>query len=174
VAGVEAEAAAAMAAAGFDPAAVAFERVVLMRYAEQFLHEAPIALGAGEIDAEAIARRFDEEYARLYGEGARAIFQAVEIFGVRITARVPLGFVPSNAASANGARRMVAGERLRQVYWPEEHAWVPTAVHDGTALRAGDTLHGPAIVELPHTSVAVAASHELRVDGAGNLVLALG
>jgi N-methylhydantoinase A len=149
-----------------------------MRYAEQFLHDLPIPLPAGSIDAaaEALAQRFDEEYARLYGEGARAIFQAVEICGIRITATVPLGFGPNGAANhgANGARRMVAAREVRQVYWPEEHAWVPTGVHDGGALTAGDTLHGPAVVELPHTTVAVGASHQLTVDAAGNLVLDLG
>jgi N-methylhydantoinase A len=181
VAEVEDAARAAMAASGFAPDDVSFERVAVMRYAEQFLHDLPIALPPGPIDAaacEVVAGRFDDEYARLYGAAARSIFQAVEIFGVRITAHAPLGFVPTPAAlgapAANGSRRMVTSDRVRQVYWAEEHAWVPTAVHDGTTLRAGDTLHGPAVVELPHTTVAVAASHRLTVDAAGNLVLDLG
>jgi N-methylhydantoinase A/oxoprolinase/acetone carboxylase beta subunit len=41
-------------------------------------------------------------------------------------------------------------------------------------LKVGDTLRGPAVVELPHTTVAVAAGHQLTVDTAGNLVVALG
>jgi N-methylhydantoinase A len=179
VAEVEAAAGAAMRASGFNDESVAFERVAVMRYAEQFLHDLPIAFAPGTIDdtaCERLAQRFDEEYARLYGEGARSIFQAVEIYGIRVTARVPLGFVPNldGRPAGNGARRMVTGDRTRQVYWPEEHAWVPTAVHDGGGLRAGDTLHGPAVVELPHTTVAVAANHRLTVDAAGNLVLFLG
>jgi N-methylhydantoinase A len=174
VARVEADAAAAMRKSGFAAEDVVFDRVAVMRYAEQFLHDLPIALPAGEIDCGAIAERFDAEYARLYGEGARAIFQAVEIFGIRVTARVALGFVPGAASVANGAHRMVTSERVRQVYWPEEHAWVPTAVHDGSDLRPGDTLHGPAVVDLPHTTVAAAASHRLTVDPAENLVLLLG
>jgi N-methylhydantoinase A len=69
---------------------------------------------------------------------------------------------------------MVTSEQTRQVYWPDERAWVPTAVHDGRTLAAGDTLVGPAVVELPHTTVALTASHRLTVDGAGNLIVALG
>jgi N-methylhydantoinase A len=150
-----------------------------MRYAEQFLHDLPIALAPGAIDRETceqLAQRFDQEYARLYGEGARSIFQAVEISALRVTASVPLGLTPTPAdgAAVNGGRRMVTGSRTRQVYWPEERAWVPTAVYDGRSLRAGDTLHGPAVVELPHTTVAVAATHRLTVDATGNLVLFLG
>jgi N-methylhydantoinase A len=177
VAGVETGAAVAMRASGFDDGAVVFERVAVMRYAEQYLHDLPIPIGPGPIDDAACARlaeRFDEEYARLYGEGARALFQAVEIFAIRVTARVPLGFVPQSTGATNGGRRMLTGERTRQVYWPEERAWVPTAVHDGRDLKVGDTLRGPAVVELPHTTVAVAVSQQLSVDPAGNLVLAVG
>jgi N-methylhydantoinase A len=179
VADVERGATAAMESAGFEAGSVSFTRVAVMRYAEQFLHDLPIALPAGVIDAAAcaaLAQRFDEEYARLYGEGARAIFQAVEICGIRVTATVPLGLERQTGAdhATNGARRMVAARDVRQVYWPEEHAWVPTAVHDGGTLSAGDTLHGPAVVELPHTTVAVGASHRVTVDSAGNLVLDIG
>jgi N-methylhydantoinase A len=174
---VEADAAKAMHESGFDEGAVVFERVAVMRYAEQFLHDLPIVLPPGPIDENTcteLAARFDSEYARLYGEGARSIFQAVEIFGLRVIARVPLGFVPPTPATSNGGRRMVTSEQTRQVYWPDERAWVPTAVHEGRTLGAGDTLVGPAVVELPHTTVALTASHQLTVDGAGNLIVALG
>lgn len=179
VAAVEATAADAMQESGFDPAAVVFERAAVMRYAEQFLHDLPLPLASGPIDEEAcehLAQRFDDEYVRLYGEGARSIFQAVEIFGIRVSARVPLGFAPAALprGERNGATGSVTSDRVRQVYWPEERAWVPTAVHDGLALRTGDALHGPAVVELPHTTVAVAANHRLRLDAVGNLVLSIG
>jgi N-methylhydantoinase A len=57
------------------------------------------------------------------------------------------------------------------VFWPEEREWLPTAVHDGATLGEGDTIAGPAVVELPHTAVAVPAGRELRRDAVGNLVL---
>jgi N-methylhydantoinase A len=177
LADVEASASTEMEAAGFDPAAVVFDRVAVMRYAEQFLHDLPIPLPSGPIDDDAcvnVATRFDDEYARLYGAAARSIFQAVEIFGIRVSARVPLGFVPRTAGHRNGDRRMLTGARTRQVFWPEEHAWVPTAVHDGAGLEPGDTLRGPAVVELPHTTVAVAVNHQLTMDALGNLVLTIG
>jgi N-methylhydantoinase A len=175
VAEIEDRATAAMTAAGFTPDEVIFERVAVMRYAEQFLHELPLPLAPGPIDAQAcelLASAFDAEYARLYGEGARSIFQAVEVFAIRVAAKVPLQFAAAaaNPTSPNGA---VTSERVRQVYWPEERAWVPTAVHDGQALHPGHTLHGPAIVELPHTSVVAAAGQRVIVDPVGNLVLSL-
>jgi N-methylhydantoinase A len=179
VADVESAASSAMADSGFDPGAVVFERLAVMRYAEQLLHDLPLPLGAGPIDAAAcedLARRFDEEYVRLYGEGARSIFQAVEIFGIRVRARVPLGFVPALGASAaqNGGAMTVTSDRVRQVYWPDEQAWVPTAVHDGGGLKPGNRVNGPAVVELPHTTVAVAAGNQVTLDAIGNFVLSIG
>jgi N-methylhydantoinase A len=153
--------------------------VSVMRYSEQLLHDLPLALGAGPIDdaaCEDLARRFDEEYVRLYGEGARSIFQAVEIFGIRVRARVPLGFMPALGAAAaqNGGAMTVTSDRVRQVYWPDEQAWVPTAVHDGGALKPGNRVNGPAVVELPHTTVAVAAGSQVTLDAIGNFVLSIG
>ncbi len=179
VAGVESAASSAMADSGFDPGAVVFERLAVMRYAEQLLHDLPLPLGAGPIDDAAcgdLVGRFDEEYVRLYGEGARSIFQAVEIFGIRVRARVPLGFVPALGAAAaqNGGGMTVTSDRVRQVYWPDEQAWVPTAVHDGGALKPGNRVNGPAVVELPNTTVAVAAGSQVTLDAIGNFVLSIG
>ena len=184
VAELEDSASAAMAEAGFDPADLAFERVAMMRYAEQFLHELPVQIGPGPVDDEACERvreAFDAEYSRLYGEGARSIFQAIEIFGVRVAARVPLGFT-AGARSAegvstpghNGNPTAITSERVRPVYWPGDGSWVPTAVYTGAALHTGAVVHGPAVVELPHTTVAVAAAQRLAVDELGNLVLTIG
>jgi N-methylhydantoinase A/oxoprolinase/acetone carboxylase beta subunit len=121
-----------------------------------------------------LAADFDREYGRLYGEGARSIFQALEIFSLRVQARVPLEFVPVLGASENGGLKTVTSERVRPVYWPEEHGWVPTAVHDGRYLRPGNQINGPAVVELPYTTVAVSGGSRLTLDSVGNYVLQAG
>jgi N-methylhydantoinase A len=174
VADVERTALEAMRAGGFVTDEVELERTALMRYAEQYLQELGLGLPAGELDAAAaedLARRFDAEYARLYGEGARAVFHAVEVFTVRVAARVPLGFAPRARAGKGDARGALVSEHERQVFWPGEHAWVTTAIHDGTTLTERSTVAGPAIVELPHTAVSVPGGRTLGRDGAGNLVL---
>jgi N-methylhydantoinase A len=176
LAGVEDRARAAMAACGFDAGEVRFERTAMMRYAEQYLQELLVALPSGELDDTAavdLARRFDEEYVRLYSEGARAIFQAIEVFAVRVSARVPLGFAPLAGAgryedAGRGDRR---ADSSRAVFWPNTREWVQTAVHHGPSLGEGERVAGPAIVELPHTAVAVAPGSALRADGIGNLVI---
>jgi N-methylhydantoinase A len=176
VAAVESEGARAMRDSGFDRDEVIFERQAVLRYAEQLLHDLPLALPSGPIDrhvCERLASRFDQEYARLYGEGARSVFQSVEIFGIRLRARVPLEFVPEVGATAarNGDTATMESDRVRLVYWPPERAWVPTAVHDGRNLRAAGHLDGPAVLELPYTTVAVAANNRVTLDQVGNYVL---
>ena len=175
IAEVEESALDALEAAGFARGTVVLQRTALMRYAEQFLQELPLDLPSGEIDSAAcedLRARFDAEYARLYGEGARAVFQAVEVFTLRVTARVPLGFA-ARPEDGNGTRPSHAhrSERSRDVFWPDERAWVETAIHDGATLAAGQALAGPAILELPHTAVSVASGQTLRRDPIGNLVL---
>jgi N-methylhydantoinase A len=173
---VERRALEAMEEAGFDRSEIKLRRTALLRYAEQLLQELPLDIpGEGPVDAGVcgeLATRFDSEYARLYGEGARAVFQAVEIFAIRVSARVPLGFSISTPAAASGApHNDIVAESTRKVYWPQERAWVPTAVHDGADLVVGTSIVGPAMVDLPHTAVSVAAGQRLHRDEIGNLVL---
>jgi len=57
------------------------------------------------------------------------------------------------------------------VFWPTHMDWVETPVWDGTQFGSGDRLAGPGIVELPHTSVAIAPDQSLEVDALGNYVV---
>jgi N-methylhydantoinase A len=148
---------------------VAMERIASMRYAGQKLQELNIRLPDGQID-EALCgemeQRFTAEYARLYSKAALALFQVIEIFNIRVTARVR-----SKAPSIDGADGTASSERTREVYWPG-HGRRPTKVVMG-APRVGAQVEGPAIVELPHTSVSVAPGQHLRADRDGTLTLEL-
>jgi N-methylhydantoinase A len=174
VAEVEAGALDAMEAAGFERGEIQLERTALMRYAEQFLQELPLELPGGDLGAAAaedLARRFDAEYARLYGEGARAVFHAVEVFTIRIAARVALGFAVQPEAQGAGVSGDAVSGQTRDVFWPAERAWLPTAVHRGDAFAGNGSIAGPAILELPHTAVSVPTGQRLRRDPLGNLIL---
>jgi N-methylhydantoinase A len=60
---------------------------------------------------------------------------------------------------ASGARRSE-----RPVYDPVLDAFTPTPVYDGDALRPGNVLTGPAVVEYPLTTVALVTGQSARVD----------
>ncbi|WP_407652981.1 hydantoinase/oxoprolinase family protein [Baekduia soli] len=171
---VSARARAALQDSGHDPDTAEYHGTALMRYAEQFVQELPIELPE-RIDAAACAEvmaRFDEEYGRLFGAGARAVFQAAEVFTVRLTTRIPLGFTPSPAAGP-AAPEAAPASRTRDVYWPAEGRRVATAIVAGAALPAGEAIHGPAVIELPHTAVAVARGQRVTRDALGSFVLTI-
>jgi N-methylhydantoinase A len=162
LADVVARAEASARAAQPDPGA-RLRRTALMRYAEQYLQALPVELPDGPVDDAACAtllERFDAEYGRQFGEFAKALFQAVEIFAIQVESRVDSGVatVRADAPSSPATART-----RRTVHWPG-HGPQDTDVWDGLLLAAGQELSGPAVVELPHTTVAVAPGQTLTRD----------
>lgn len=131
----------------------------LMRYQEQLMHalEVPVDLDG---EARQLVERFVHEYAQRYGESAASAFQAAEVFALRARARVP-GSAPDAAPAAAGEGAIP--ERV-PVFWPDAGARLDTAVYAGERLGSGDTVPGPALVELPHTTVAVPRGATLTAD----------
>jgi N-methylhydantoinase A/oxoprolinase/acetone carboxylase beta subunit len=74
--------------------------------------------------------------------------------------------VPAAARWAGDGVTAPAGQasRTAEVYWPDAGTRLPTAVHDGARLSHGDTITGPALVELSHTTVAVPRAATLTAD----------
>jgi N-methylhydantoinase A len=168
VAGAEERARSAM-----DGAEPQLSRVALMRYAEQLLQSVPVPIADGPVDENACAKLladFDAEYERQFGAFAKALFQAVEVFAVRVEARVP-GEVRDVRADPPG----VAAEpsSRRSVHWPE-HGPIDTPIYDGAALAGGQAIAGPAVIELAYTTVPVPPGQRLTRDAAtDNLLLDL-
>jgi N-methylhydantoinase A len=169
---LEDQARAAMAEAGVTEGLV-IERTASMRYAAQQLQELNVRMPDGPVDDAFCAemeQRFTAEYARLYSEAALALFQGIEIFNIRVTARVVSP--ASIPATSNGTpSRTLSSTRVREVYWPG-HGPHRTAVFL-EPLNPGDRVDGPAIIELPHTSVGVAPDQRLLAEHNGTLTLVL-
>ena len=183
------------AGASLEVREVRVERLALMRYAEQYMFGLPIPIPAGPVTArtvEALRRAFDAEYERLHGPGARVVFHALEIFNIQVRATVPQHGsgepLPAAATSeagpddgpddstddgTNDGTGAGPGPARRNVFWPDAMAWLETAVHRGPAPGGGAVIAGPALVELPHTTIAVAGGQRLRGDDTGGFVLSL-
>ena len=165
---LEAEARAELAGGGVRDG-VRVERAADMRLVGQ-MHEIAVALPDGALGPAAlpaVAAAFKAAYAARYAAlqpGAQA--EAVS-FRVTVTGPVPALSVGGQGGGAAAARK---GERP---------AWfgdglLPTAVYDRYALREGCEIAGPAIVEEREATTIVAPGDVLRVDGAGNLRIAIG
>jgi N-methylhydantoinase A len=113
---------------------------------------------------------FNAEYERQFGAFAKALFQAVEVFAVRVEARVPGDVRDVHAQSPSDPARPRAE---RDVHWPG-HGQLQTPVYDGVALGGDQAIIGPAVIELAYTTVPVAPGQQVTRDArTDNLLLDL-
>ena len=61
----------------------------------------------------------------------------------------------------------------REIFWPDHMGRLESEVFDGRQLRHGNRVPGPAVIELPYTSIAVGVGQTLDCDVFGNFVLRL-
>lgn len=166
----EGEEAARQTMAGHDPE---LKRTALMRYAEQLLQSVPVPVEDGPITEETCAqllKDFDAEYERQFGAFAKALFAAVEVFAVRVEARVPAEVTDVNQ---DAHHEPAEAQGRRSVHWPL-HGAQDTHIYDGSQLAAGQEITGPAVIELAYTTVPVAPGQRLTKDpDTDNLLLDL-
>ncbi|HEY3471751.1 MAG TPA: hydantoinase/oxoprolinase family protein [Amycolatopsis sp.] len=169
--------------AGLERQGIRFEAIELhreidMRYTMQLAEvTAPVANGPLDMPAiEAAAAAFEARYAELFGAdagfreaGIQAITFRVRGIGVLPFSpelpAVPLADSPDPAAAQTGSRPVCLNAAT---------GYVDTAIYDYRELRAGHVLTGPAIVEVPTTTVVVPAGTTGTVDALGNLTIRAG
>lgn len=139
-----------------------------VRYVGQY-HEITVPWAAEEAEAgdlAALGKRFHESHERLYGY---ALPDApLELVNLRATitgavAKPPLPEIPAGPAPAPRARRAA--------WVAEEERFVDVPVYDGDAFGRGARLAGPALIELPTTTVVVGPGWRVDVDGHGAFLL---
>lgn len=165
---------------GLDRQGVRFETVWLhreidMRYAMQ-LAEVTTPVADGPLDGaaiEAAAAAFEQRYAALYGADTgfrEAGIQAIT-FRVRGTGVLPFSPVLPEIPAASSPDPAAAQAGSRPVCLDAAAGFTGTPVYDYRLLRAGHLLTGPAIVEVPTTTVVVPAGTAATVDTLGNLTI---
>ena len=111
----------------------------------------------------------------LGGEGsgfAAAGFQLIT-YRVRGVGRLPFRpKLPEQAADRAGSARD-AIKQHRPVLLDIRRGFVETAIYDYSLLRPGHVIPGPAVIEVPTTTVVIPADIEARVDQLGNVRMKL-
>lgn len=128
-----------------------------MKYRAQ-IHELLIPVPSrtlAENDMPWLVERFDSSYEMLYGKGAAYKEAGREVMTLRLEAIGRLQHFPLlEYPEGNGdTGRGLTGSR--QVYWKETGGFVNTDIFNGLRLQPGDNLPGPAIIEMPNTTVLV-------------------
>ena len=112
--------------------------------------------------------RFDTLHEELFGY--RLPEEPLEVVNLRVrcVARRPRPELPR--ARITGAATP-APDGVRRAYSPGEMCFREFAVYRGESMGGGCRLQGPAIVELPQTTLVVPAAFALTLDDAGSFIL---
>jgi N-methylhydantoinase A len=153
-------------AEGVDDGDIAMSAGADLHYVGQF-HEVEVVASGTALDAAALADGFHLRHRELYGHavpGAPLELINVRIRSVGKTSKPSFQSHPDAGPDASGARK---GERVAY-FDGEPHQ---ASVYDGLALRHGNRLAGPALVEQPTTTIVVPSGYVLECDEYDNYVL---
>jgi N-methylhydantoinase A len=154
---------------GFGVEDVNIEPACDLRYVGQF-HEITLPVSVAESrhgDVASVRARFHAEHERRYGWCS--VGDELELVNLRVAAR---------AQRTNPARRRIDAGDLdaaflasREAYLPGADTFAPVSAYAGLRLGAGAVVRGPAIIELPTTTVVVPDSSDLTVTPTGDFLL---
>jgi N-methylhydantoinase A len=162
---------------GIDPGHTRLARSADIRYKGQ-INEVEVPVPAGALDAAALehlAGEFHRRYETVYGQGAGFREARVEAVTYRVRASA-ISPKPRIIAAVEGDREPVAAARgqARPVYWSELGDFDTTPVFLGDRLSPGNVIVGPAIIQVPDTTIVVHPFQTARVDAYGNVLIELG
>jgi N-methylhydantoinase A len=158
---------------GIEPTDRRLNHSVDLRYLGQY-HEVSVQVTAEQINQgrwTEIREAFHDHHDKLYGYALREPDAVVELVSVRISALGITDKPPTRNEPPvdSDTRHLIKG--YRDVFQPEAGDFARTAVYDGDALRNGNQLTGPAIVEKITTTIFVPFGFTLAVDSSGGFVL---
>ena len=136
-----------------------------------------MSVPAGELAEASLAERaadFHRRYEALYGAGAGFREARVEIVTYRVrttavSAKPAIRPERERGATPSGDARAGA----RPVYWAELGDFALTPVFWGERLVAGNRVAGPAIIQVPDTTIVVHPGQAARIDAYGNVLVDL-
>lgn len=172
--GMEDEGRAALAASGITPDGIVIERAADMRYVGQE-HAVTVDLPAAFFESKdraAIKNHFDQVHKVRYGTSAPK--EAADLVSLRVTVLGTMKKPPRHHVDEGAAQPEAAALRGTKPVYFRSSGWADTPVYKRDALRAGNLIPGPALIEEHASTTVVQPGDELRVDGLGNLQIAIG
>jgi len=147
-----------------------------MRYKGQ-INEVEVGVPEGTLDPvalEQLTADFHRRYESLYGPGAGFREARVEIVTYRVrTSAVSLKPRLKPAPERGPTPSVEARAPTRNVYWSETGRFEATPVYWGERLAAGNRVSGPAIIQVPDTTIVVHPGQSAQIDPYGNVLIDL-
>ncbi len=169
---MEGRAAEQLLADGIAADDISMSRSLDMKFSLQ-IHEVEVPLGSEAITADVLSRQMKEFvhlYESIFGRGSAYADAGVQIGLCRVRAWGQIRR-PGLAARSGAEESLEPGRR--EVYWPELGQFEDTAIYDGAALPESFQVAGPAVIELPDTTILVHPGDRARLDQHGSVVLDL-
>ncbi len=159
---------------GFRAADVRLLRSVDLRYIGQG-YEISVPCPGAELRAEDMAglrAEFDRLHRQIYGHDAPD--EDVEVVTFRLTSIMKVHRIQLERHRRGPKKPPQAALRgHRDVFYPESRGYVSTPIYERGALRPGNELAGPAIVEQMDTTTVIHPGQTGRVDEFSNIVIAV-
>ncbi len=152
---------------GFEPDDIHLQHELELHHPGQ-LWAIRVQVPGGDMDVAAVRAAFEVEYQRLYGHIQPN--GTIMVASLRLIARGSTGDVA--VSGGQPATEQPAPIESRSV-WHGALGWQETPVYDGSALRPGHRLSGPALIEELTTTVLAGPGDELWVDRDGNFFIDL-
>ena len=150
--------------------AMQFHRSADMKFRLQ-IHRVEVPVPTGALtshDAEALLQTFADKYETLYGKGSAFKEAGVEIGVLRVTA---VGKIPRPRLAYQVPKSAEAEVGSRDVYWREMQKFVTTPIYTGATLAAQTTVEGPAVIEMPETTIVLRPNSHGQLDEYGNFII---
>ena len=162
-------------AQGVPAERVRLTRIAEMRYSLQ-INQVHVPAPAGIYDSAALdtlVASYEREYARLFGEGTGYAEAGYAITSFRVEGRAQISeFRLAHQADQSVSKPEPKGYRT-VTFVGTQVTTHETPVYDGTTLRPGARIEGPAVIDLPNTSVVVPVAATADVDRLGSLLVTL-
>jgi N-methylhydantoinase A len=171
---LEAEAKGIVADTGIDPATAVVTRLADMRYAGQGfelvtrLPDGPYGPDSGA----AIAERFAQDYRAVYSRIPPA--GVSELINIRVSVEAPAGSATLQSRPPSGGGAGDARRGTRAAYFAGLGGFAEAPVYDRRLLPADAEVAGPALIEEPESTLLLPPGCIARVQGNGNVVVAMG
>ena len=160
---------------GFDEEHIGLSRLVSMKYGAQvFDIEVPFDAA---LPSDQLVVLFEETYEQRFGKDSGYAPAGIEIIRERVQAvgllPRPILTRPNGNGRKNGNAAKNEPVETRRVWWREEGTHVETPIYDKVSVTH-DPIEGPAVIELPDTTIAVRPGERLEGDEFGNLIISFG
>ncbi|MFR9727995.1 hydantoinase/oxoprolinase family protein [Saccharopolyspora sp. MS10] len=163
-----------LAGDGLDPEEIVLERSLDCRYLGQG-YELRVPAPPGRIDEAwmaAAADAFHQVHERTYSQ--RFDDKPVHVVNVRVAAIGRVGHVPLAEVETGGPDASAAIKTTTEaLFWTPDNQpkTFATPVYDRSALRAGNTLTGPAIIEQFDSTTVVGPQQTATIDRVGHIII---